>query len=213
MEKIDKIYEKIHPSYFAFIAVIIFMIGLIPAMLVESDFSFFATNIVRLGLPSNDLYILSRISKLISAIFQMIFFLGFTRYLQEKGIGVIITWSTFILGVISSIGAIGSIISILAEAYDVQRIFLLMIFFGGILYLFSYAYVEWRSSGFSIVQALFNIIVAIFFIIYLIGIFLTNLGRDIPLEFQGTWAFTSWLWIFAYQIWFLETGIYILLKK
>jgi hypothetical protein len=208
MEKIDKIYEKIHPSYFAFIAVIIYMIGLIPGMLVESNFSFFATYIYRLGLPSNDLYILNNISKLISAIFQMIFFLGFTRYLQEKGIGVIITWSTFILGVISSIGAIGSIISILAEAYDVQRIFLLMIFFGGILYLFSYAYVEWRSSGFSIVQALFNIIVAIFFIIYLIGIFVTDIG-----EFRETYAFTGWLWIFAMLIWFLENGIYTLLKK
>ncbi|MFW9823081.1 MAG: hypothetical protein ACFFE4_09110 [Candidatus Thorarchaeota archaeon] len=213
MEKIDKIYEKIHPGYFALIGVIIFLIGLIPGMLVESDFSFFATYLVRLAIPSNDLYILFNISKSISAIFQMIFFLGFTRYLQEKGIGVVITWSTFILGVISSIGWIGSAIFVVAEAYDVQSIFVLILFFGGILYLFSYAYVEWKSSGFSIVQALFNIIVAIFFIIYLTGIFITNLGRDVPLDFQGTYAFTSWLWIFAYLIWFLETGIYILLKK
>ncbi|MFW9819150.1 MAG: hypothetical protein ACFFE5_06030 [Candidatus Thorarchaeota archaeon] len=89
-----------------------------------------------------------------------------------------------------------------------------MIFFlGGILYLFSYAYVEWRSSGFSIVQALFNIIVVIFFIIYFIGIILTDFGTVVPVEFQGTYAFTGWLWIFAHQIWFFENGIYILLKK
>ncbi|MHA2039338.1 MAG: hypothetical protein ACXACX_02505 [Candidatus Hodarchaeales archaeon] len=213
MEKIDKIYEKIHPGYFALIGVIIFLIGIIPAMLVESDFSFFATYIYRLTIPSNDLYILNNISKLISAIFQMIFFFGFTRYLQEKGSGVIITWSTFILGAISSIGMIGSIISVAAEAYDVQIIFLLMLFFGAILYLFSYAYIEWRSSGFSIVQALFNIIVAIFFIIYLIGIFVTNFGRDIPLEFRETFAFTGWLYVFAMLIWFVENGIYTLLKK
>ncbi|MFW9819151.1 MAG: hypothetical protein ACFFE5_06035 [Candidatus Thorarchaeota archaeon] len=122
MEKIDKFYEKIHPGYFALIGVIIFLIGLIPAMLVESDFSFFATHLSRLGSPANDLYIFFNIFLFISAIFQIIFFLGFTRYLQEKGIGVIITWITFILGVIQSIGNMGFAIFNEAEADVVQKI-------------------------------------------------------------------------------------------
>jgi len=213
MEKIDKIYEKIHPGYFAFIVVIIFLIGLIPAILVHPDFSFFANHLSNLGSPLNDLYIFFNISLFIAAIFQIIFFLGFTRYLQEKGMGVIIIWITFILSVLSSIGLMGFAISNQDVAYDVQTIFVLIFFIGAILYLFSYAYVEWRSSGFSIVQALFNIIVVIFFIIYFIGIIVTDFGRDVPLEFRETYAFTGWLFVFAFLIWFLETGIYILLKK
>jgi hypothetical membrane protein len=211
MEKIDKIYEKIHPGYFAFIGVIIFLIGLIPAMLVESDFSFFATHLSNLGSPLNDLSILFNISYLISAIFQIIFFLGFTRYLQEKGIDVIITRNTFILSVLSSIGAMG--FAIFNEPYVVRNIFVLISFLGAIPYLFSYAYIEWRSSGFSIVQALFNIIVVIFFIIYFMGVVVAGFGGGVPLEFRETYAITGWLFVLAMLIWFLETGIYILLKK
>jgi hypothetical membrane protein len=209
LEKIDKIYGKIHPGYFAFIGVIIYMIGLIPAMLVQTDFSFFATHLSNLGSPLNDLNFLFNIFSFIAAIFYIIFFLGFTRYLQEKGIDVKNSWITFILSVLSSIGIMGFAIFIEAEVYAVQDFFVMIGFFGGILYLFSYAYIEWKSSGFSNVQAIFNIIVVIFFIIYSIGI----ISRPIPLEFQGTYAFTGWLFVFANLIWFVETGIYILLKK
>ncbi|MHA2039339.1 MAG: hypothetical protein ACXACX_02500 [Candidatus Hodarchaeales archaeon] len=210
MEKIDKIYEKIHPGYFAFITAIIWMIGLIPAMLVQTDFSFFATHLSFLGSPLNDLYIFFNIFWFISAIFQIIFFLGFTRYLQEKGSGVIITWITFILSVLSSIGVMGFTIFNSVEAFGVHIIFFMIAFFGGTLYLFSYAYVEWRSSGFSIVQALFNIIVAIFFIIYFI---LTIVNYGPPVIFPEAHALTGWLFVLAYLIWFFENGIYILLKK
>lgn len=214
MEKIDKIYEKIHPGYFAFIGVIIFMIGLIPAMLVESDFSFFATQMAGLGTPSNSLYIFFNVCWFVSAIFQIIFFVGFTRYLQEKGIGVKKTWITFILSVLSVIGMMGMAIFVgmTPQAYDVYIIFVLIFFIMGILYLFSYAYAEWRSSGFSIVQALFNIIVVIFFIINFI-LLIANFGPGPNLIFPEAFAFTGWLFVFAYLIWFLENGIYILLKK
>ena len=79
----------------------------------------------------------------------------------------------------------------------------------GILYLFTYAYIEWKSSEFSKLQAIFNLIVVVFFIAYLILLIVNRVQDDILPEAQ---SLTEWLFLFANLIWFMENGIYILKK-
>jgi len=207
MERIDKIFENVHASYFAFIGLVIFIIGLIPAILVESNFSFLVAHVSYLGTPSNDLYIFFNIFWFITGVFMILFLLGFTRYLQEKGIEVKKTWVVFVFSVLSAAGICGMAIFNSEQAYTIHFIFELMFFFMGILYLFSYAYLEWKSSEFSILQVAFNIIVAIFFIIYLVILVVNRVTTDILPEAQ---SLTEWLFLFANLIWFLENGIYLL---
>ncbi len=209
MERIDKIFEKVHTSYFAFIGLAIFIIGLIPAILVEPNFSLLVTHVSYLGTPSNDLYIFFNIFWFITGVFMIIFLLGFTRYLQEKGLDVKNTWIVFIFSVLSAAGICGMAIFNSEQAYNTHFVFELMFFFMGILYLFSYAYIEWKSSEFSMIQTVFNIIVAVFFIIYLIILVVNRVQSDILPEAQ---SLTEWLFLFANLIWFLENGIYVLKK-
>lgn len=158
MDKIDKIYEKVHVSYFAFIGLLIFIIGLIPAILVEDDFNFFITHVSYLGIPSNDLFIFFNIFWFITGIFMIIFLLGFTLYLEEKGVDAKKRWIAFIFSVLSAIGILGIAVFNTEDAHSLHYIFELIFFFMGILYLFTYAYIEWKSSEFSKVQATFNLI-------------------------------------------------------
>ena len=136
MGKIDKILEKIHASYFAFVGLIIFFIGLIPAMIVHPDFSFFETHISYLGTPLNSLHVFFNVCWFITAIFIILFLLGFTQYLQEKGINA--KWANVgcILGVLSAIGIMGMAIFNSDSVYIMHLIFELLFFMTGILYLF-----------------------------------------------------------------------------
>lgn len=209
MEKLDKIYEKVHTSYFAFIGLIIFFIGLIPAMIVHPGFNFFVTHISYLGGPSNNLYIFFNICWFITAIFIIFFLLGFTRFLQEKGIGVRKALIAFVFSLISVIGIMGMAIFNTEEAYNLHYIFELIFFFMGILYLFSYAYIEWKSPEFSKIQSIFNLIVVFFFILYLILLIVNRVLHDVLPEAQ---SFTEWLFLFADLFWFFENGVLVLKK-
>lgn len=209
MEKLNKIYEKIHASYFAFIGLIIFFIGLIPAILVETDFDFFVTHASYLGTPSNDLHLLFNVCWFITGIFMIFFLLGFTQYLQEKGLDTKLTWIAFLFSVLSAIGILGMAIFDTDTAHAPHYIFELIFFFAGIIYLFSYTYIEWKSSEFPKFQAILNLIVAFFFILYLVLLIVNRVADDILPEAQ---SFTEWLFLFANLFWFFENGIYILKK-
>lgn len=209
MEKVDKIYEKVHTSYFAFIGLIIFFIGLIPAIIVHPSFNFFITHVSYLGGPSNSLYIFFNICWFITAIFIIFFLLGFTRFLQEKGIGVRKAWIAFAFSVLSVIGIMGMAIFNTEEAYNLHYIFELIFFFMGILYLFSYFYIEWKSPEFSKIQSIFNLIVVFFFILYLILLIVNRVLHDVLPEAQ---TLTEWLFLFANLFWFFENGILVLKK-
>ncbi|TFG15943.1 MAG: DUF998 domain-containing protein [Promethearchaeota archaeon] len=210
MEFIDKIYTKINASYFAFIGLIIFFIGLIPAILVHPSFSFFETHISHLGGPTNALYIFFNVFWFITAIFIILFMLGFTLYLQEKGLTKKGTWIMFILAFLSAIGIMGMAIFNTEEAYTNHFIFELVFFFTGILYLFGYAVLENKAKIFSKWQILFNIIVAAFFILYLILLVLNRVSPGLAPEFQ---SFAEWLFLFANLFWFFENGVLMLRKK
>ncbi|MFX1302068.1 MAG: DUF998 domain-containing protein [Promethearchaeota archaeon] len=209
MEKVDKIYEKVHTSYFAFIGLIIFFIGLIPAMIVHPGFNFFVTHVSYLGGPTNSLYIFFNVCWFITAIFIILFLLGFTRFLQEKGIGVKKAWIAFAFGVLSVIGIMGMAIFNTEEAFNLHYIFELIFFFMGILYLFSYFYIEWKSPEFSKIQSIFNLIVVFFFILYLILLIVNRVLHDVLPEAQ---TLTEWLFLFANLFWFFENGILVLKK-
>lgn len=209
MEKIDKLFEKVNAGYFAFIGLVIFFIGTIPAMIEHPDFNFFITHVSYLGTPVNNLYIFFNICWFITAVFMILFLLGFTQYLQNKGIEVKKTWIVFIFSVLSAIGIMGMAIFNSQEAYTPHFIFELLFFFMGILYLFSYAYIEWKSPEFTKIQVLFNLLVVVFFIIYLILLILNRVMDDVVPEAQ---SLTEWLFLFANLIWFLENGIYVLKK-
>ncbi|MFX1497704.1 MAG: DUF998 domain-containing protein [Promethearchaeota archaeon] len=210
MQQLDKIYEKISASYFAFIGLIVFFIGLVPAILVHPDFNFFVTHISYLGTPSNPLYILFNICWFITAVFIILFFIGFNRYLQKRNIGSKGSKIACILGILSAIGIMGMAIFNSDTIYLVHLMFELLFFVTGILYLFLYTYLEWRSSEFPKSQAIFNILVVIFFLLYLVLLILNRVIHGLTPEAE---SLTEWLFLFANLFWFFENGIYMLKKK
>ncbi len=211
MEKLNKIYEKIHASYFTIIGVIIFMIGLIPAILVHPDFSFLSTFISNLGEPSsNDLWIYFNVLWFITGIFMILFIFGFTQYLQQKGAYILGTWIMLIFSVLSAGGILGLAIFNAEDAYKMHYISELIFFFTGILYLFGYAALENKISDFPKWQAIFNIIVAFFFIIYLILLIVNRINEDVAVEAR---TLAEWLFLFANLTWFFENGVFVLKIK
>ncbi|MFX0026216.1 MAG: DUF998 domain-containing protein [Candidatus Hermodarchaeota archaeon] len=210
MGKISEIFEKIHASYFAFIGLIVFFVGLIPTMIVHPDFSFFVTHISHLGTPSNPLHIFFNICWFITAILIILFLVGFTQYLQEKEINSKWAWIGCILGILSAIGIMGMAIFNSETAYIMHLIFELLFFMTGILYLFLYTYLEWKSPEFKNTQAIFNFIVALFFLLYLVLLILNRVKSGIAPEAE---SFAEWLFLFANLFWFFENGVYMLRKK
>ncbi len=74
MEKLDKVYDKFHTSYFAFIGVAIFIIGLVPAIIAHDNFSLLSTFISDLSVPSwNDVALFFSVSWFITGVFMILF--------------------------------------------------------------------------------------------------------------------------------------------
>lgn len=207
MEKMDRFYEKFHGSYFAFIGVVIFLTGFVIAALVEPNFSFFETFISDLGAPTNTVYIFFNICWFITGIFMIFFLLFFTRYLQKHGGGRKETWITFISSFISAIGIMLLSIFNKIDSPDMHLISEYIFFFSGILYLILYTIIEFRIPEFSKFQAILNLIVAFFFVLYLILLILNRINPGLSPELQ---TFTEWLFLFATLFWFVENGVYAL---
>ncbi len=210
MEKLKKIFEIIPASYFAFIGLLFFFIGLIPAIFVHPSFNFLVTHISYLGTPTNSFHIFFNIFWFITAVFIIIFLLGFTLYLQDKEISSKSAWIACSFGILSAIGIMGMAIFNSDYIYLVHLIFELVFFIFGILYLFLYTYLEWKSTHFSNIQALFNFIVALFFLLYLVLLILNRVIPGIAPEAQ---SLMEWLFLFANLFWFFENGLYMLIKK
>jgi hypothetical membrane protein len=210
MEFIEKLYRKVNASYFAFLGLIVFFIGLVPAMVVHPNFNFFKTHISYLGAPTNALHVFFNIFWFITAIFIILFMLGFSFYLQKKGLAKRGTWILFILAFLSAVGIMGMAIFNTEQAYTNHFIFELVFFFTGILYLVGYAILEKKAKIFSKWQVIFNLIVAAFFILYLILLVLNRLSPGLAPEFQ---SFAEWLFLFANLFWFFENGLLMLRNK
>jgi len=210
MEKLDKIYEKVHASFFGFIGIAIFLVGAIPAMLVHSNFSLLTTFISDLAVPGwNDLAVLFSVCWFITGLFMILFILGFTRYLQEKGASIKATWIGCILGVVSAIGILMLALFNTRDFDALHDIAQYVFFFPGILYLFSYAYIEYKLSEFPLWQALINVIVAFFFILYLVLFIVNRVDEALLVEAK---VLAEWLFLFSNLFWFVETGAFILKK-
>lgn len=213
MEKLDKIFEKVHASYFGIFGVVIFLIGVIPAMLVHTGFNFIEVFISDLAVPppgGNDLAIFFVICWVITGLFMIIFILGFTKYLQEKGASKKSTGITCILGLVSAIGLFLIALFNVRDFYVMHTLAQYIFFFPGIIYLFGYAYIEYKLEDFPLWQALLNILVAFFFLLYLI-LFIIN--RVEPTLLEEAKAISEWLFLFGNLFWFVETGVFILKNK
>ena len=210
MEKFDKVYERFHASYFAFIGVALFIVGIIPAILVHDNFSFTNKFISDLSVPAwNDMAGFFSVLWFIAGVFMILFIVGFTKHLREKGASAKGTGIACIFGVLSSIGIFMLALFNTKDFDLLHNIAQYVFFFPGILYLFGYAYLEKEITGFPLWQVLFNIIVAFFFFLYLV-LFIINLAEPtILLEARSV---SEWLFLFANLIWFVETGVFILKK-
>ncbi len=210
MEKLDKLFEKFHASYFGFLGVVIFLVGAIPAMLVHTNFSLSTTYISDLSVPGgNDLAIFFSTCWFITGVFMILFIFGFTRFLQEKGASTNGTWIACILSIVSAIGILMLALFNTRDFDVLHDIAQYVFFFPGILYLFSYAYLEYKLSEFPLWQVLVNFIVAFFFILYLILFIINRADPTLLLEAK---AVAEWLFLFANLFWFVETGVFILKK-
>ena len=210
MEKLNKVFEKVHASYFGIFGVIIFLIGVIPAMVVHNNFSLLTTFVSDLAVPGwNDLAIWFSIFWFITGLFMILFILGFTQFLQEKGASKRSTNFACLLGVISAIGILLLALFNTRDADLLHDIAQYVFFFPGILYLFSYAFLEYKLSEFPLWQALFNVIVAFFFILYLILFIVNRIDETLLVEAK---VVAEWLFLFSNLIWFVETGVFIFRK-
>ena len=210
MEKLDKIFEKVHASYFGIIGVVVFLVGLIPAMLIHTGFNFIDVFISDLAVPGeNDLAIFFVICWVITGLLMILFILGFTRYLQEKGASTKGTGITCILGLISAIGLFLIALFNVRDFYIMHSLAQYIFFFPGIIYLFGYAYLEYKLTEFPLWQALMNILVAFFFLLYLILFIINRVEPTLLVEAK---AISEWLFLFSNLFWFVETGAFILKK-
>jgi hypothetical membrane protein len=210
MEKLDKIYEKFHTSYFAFIGVVLFLVGLIPAILVHNNFSFMSKFISDLSVPAwNEMAGFFSTFWFITGVFMILFILGFTRYLQEQGASNKETNIACIFGVLSSVGIFMLALFNTRDFELLHDIAQYIFFFPGILYLISYAYIEKKFTDFPLWQVLFNLVIAFFFLLYLI-LFIINTTD--PTSLLEAKVVAEWLFLFANLIWFIETGVFILKK-
>ncbi|MFW9971521.1 MAG: hypothetical protein ACFFDF_15105, partial [Candidatus Odinarchaeota archaeon] len=155
----------------------------------------------------NALAIFFVICWVITGVFMIFFIIGFTRYLREKGASNKGTGIMCILGLISAIGLFLIALFNVRDFYLMHTLAQYIFFFPGILYLFGYAYLEYKLSEFPLWQALLNVIVAFFFLLYLI-LFVIN--RVEPTLLGEAKAIAEWLFLFANLFWFVETGIFIL---
>jgi hypothetical protein len=140
---------------------------------------------------------------------MIMFILGFTKYLQEKGASTKGTNIACILGLISAIGLFLIALFNVRDFYVMHTLAQYIFFFPGIIYLFGYAYLEYKLENFPLWQALLNVLVAFFFILYLI-LFIVN--RVEPTLLEEAKAIAEWLFLFGNLFWFIETGIFILKK-
>ena len=210
MEKLDKFYEKIHGSYMSFIGLAIFLIGLIIAIIVEPNFSFFVHHISDLGAPTNSAYIIFDVCWFITGIFMILFLIFFTRYLQEKGGDVKGTWICLVLSIISALGIMGLAIFNSIDSPTMHLASEYVFFFAGILYLLYYTILEYKMPEFPKAQAILNLIVAYFFVEYLVILIVSRIG---PIFSPEVHSFTEWLFLFADLFWFFENGLYSLKVK
>ncbi len=211
MENLDKIFKKVHASYFGILGVVIFLIGVIPAISVQNNFSFLTTFVSDLAVPGwNDLAIYFSIFWFITGLFMVLFILGFTQFLQSKGASTKSTNIACILGVISAIGILMLALFNTRDADLLHDIAQYVFFFPGILYLFSYAYLENKLSEFPLWQALFNLIVVFFFILYFVLFFINKIDETLLVEAK---VVAEWLFLFGNLFWFVETGLFILKNK
>ena len=211
MEKLDKVFERFHASYFAFLGIVVFLIGIVPAMVAHSDFSLTTTYISDLAVPGwNDVAIFFSVCWFITGLCMLLFIFGFTKYLQEKdtgsalnrGIGI-----ACILGIVSAIGILLLALFNTRDAGVMHDIGQYVFFFPGILYLLGYAVLEKTLTDFPLWQVIVNIVVAFFFIVYLILFIINRVDPTLLLEAK---AVAEWLFLFANLFWFVENGIFIL---
>jgi hypothetical protein len=137
------------------------------------------------------------------------FILGFTRFLQEKGASTKVTGIVCILGLISAIGLLLIALFNYRDFYLIHTIAQLVFFFPGIFYLFGYAYLEYKLSEFPLWQTLLNIIVAFFFLLYLIFFIVNRIESTLLNEAK---VISQYIFLFANLFWFVETGLFILKK-
>ena len=211
MEKLDKVFERFHASYFAFLGIAIFLLGIIPAMVAHSDFSLTSTFISDLAVPGwNNVAIFFSVCWFITGVCMILFLFGFTKYLHEKDTGNVHTRSigiSCIFGIVSAIGILLLTLFNTRDAEIMHDIAQYVFFFPGVLYLIGYAVIEKNLSGFPLWQVILNIVIAFFFILYLI-LFIIN--RVDPTLFLETKAVAEWLFLFANLFWFVENGFFML---
>jgi hypothetical protein len=130
--------------------------------------------------------------------------------LQEKGASTKSTGTACILGLISAIGLFLIALFNVRDFSVMHTLAQYIYFFPGIIYLFGYAYIEYKLSDFPLWQALLNVIVAFFFILYLILFIVNRIEPALLIEAK---AISEWLFLFANLFWFVETGVFMLKNK
>ncbi|MEJ2252433.1 MAG: DUF998 domain-containing protein [Candidatus Lokiarchaeota archaeon] len=215
MEKFDKLYKRVHGGFFALFGVLFFFITFIIAVILyimnDPSFSLFTKYISDLGAgPSAIGSLIFNIGLIGTAILMILSHIYFTRFLVKLGGDSRILWLTLITGVISSFGLM--FLGIFPKyIFEIQHQIASYVYFGsGIAYLFLYGIVELKINPIGRSQALFNFLISVFYILYLIFKILVRAKTGFPSEIE---KFTEWLMLFGTLVWFFEFGILTFKRK
>ena len=213
MGKIDKFYEKINGSYFAFLGAGISLISIFIAFIlyiaVDPTFTIITHYISDLGDGQNYSNIVFNVGRIISGIIMFFFFLHLTRLLQNSGINKKLVIISFISGLMYSIGMIlvgvfpskaAPLMHVIAAAITFFGMFFIYIFFG---------ISDFRISGFSRKPPIAGLIFSPLPLLFMLSVVLLHtVGFDSRITF-----FTEWLTYFAMMSWIITQGIYTMRRK
>ena len=213
MEKIDKLYEKINGSYFAFLGAGISLISILIAFIlyiaVDPTYTILTNYISDLGDGGGGSNIVFNIGRICSGIIMFFFFMYLTRLLQNSGINNKLVIISFISGLMYSIGVIlvgifpskaAPLMHVIAAAIMFFAMFFIYIFFG---------ISEFRISGFSRKPPIAGLIFSplpLLFLLFLVLLHTVGIDRRITL-------FTERLTYFAMMSWIITQGIYTMRRK
>jgi len=207
-QKIDNFYGRLNGSYYGFIAIVVSIISLGVAILlyieVDPTFSFLTHYLSTIGASptiAGEVYILGMV---VTNVFRILFALFIIRFFQLKGAGLRITWTVFIISVITSIGwGINTFVPYtISLALHISSI--MVYFFGSVISQILIIKIEYGNSKIPNYLAIFGFFVIftylLFFvleIVVLVGI-MTDKTMSVVSEWLAYLSIMIWVVVHSY---------------
>jgi len=208
MSLLDKFYEKINGSYFAFLSSGLLLISLLIASAIyyisDNSFSIMTHWVSDLGEGPNFSNYIFNIGEISSGICSILFFLFLTRILYKENKMKVFLLCSFIIAIVASIcislaGAFPMYTKPLIH-FAVATICFVGFFISFIIYGYIESLIEEIPKIYSIISYIVSLIIIIFMITFL-------LDEANLINLREFYLFFEWMSVFSIIIWFISHGI------